>query len=130
MSWSYKSFTDREGDSGRNRQRDFPMLTRNERRAIFKQMVSQELRSGPLAYARRRRLIRYAKMLQIEPFDANLAIAEAQYEAGHLTEPTFDAAVDLRTLRHVEGWPGWFKVSFALIVAMLIDLVIIRFFLT
>ena len=120
----------RQRSRGLGDQQARPTLSKNERRVIFKNMVGQELKSGLLRYTRRQRLIRYATMLQIEPFEANLVIAEAQYEAGHLTHPTFDTTANVQTLRQLERWPAWFKVSFALIAAMLIDLVIIQFFLT
>jgi hypothetical protein len=107
-----------------------PTLNKNERRAIFKKMAAQELEAGLLRYSRRQRLIHYGRMLGFSPFEAHLLIAEAQYEAGHLLPPTFDSTANLERMSDPEAWPTWFKVSFALIAAMIIDLLIIQFVLT
>ena len=111
-----------------------PKLDRQQSRLIFKQMVTAQLEEGLLRFSRRRQLVKYAQKMGITPFEANLAIAEAQYEAGHLIEPdakfaeelTYDAPADLETMTHPERWPVWFKFSLALIAAILIDLVIIQ----
>jgi len=96
---------------------------------IFKRMVADELQRGPLPYRRRRKLMRYAAQIGIKPFQASLLIAEAQREAGHLDDidqiDVHDAA-DVTTLIHPERWPLWFKLTAALIVAIIVDLMIIR----
>ncbi len=96
---------------------------------IFKRMVADELQRGPLPYRRRRKLMRYATQIGIKPFQASLLIAEAQREAGHLDDiDQIDVhdATDVATLIHPERWPLWFKLTAALIVAIILDLVIIR----
>jgi hypothetical protein len=111
-----------------------PRLNRQQGRVIFKQMVTAQLEEGVLRFSRRRQLVKYARKLNISPFEANLVIAEAQYEAGHLIKPdakfaeelTYDAPADLKTMARPGRWPIWFKLSIALIAAILIDLVLIQ----
>jgi len=111
-------------------------LDRRQSRLIFKQMVASHLEEGLLRFSRRRQLVKYAQKMGIVPFEANLIIAQAQYEAGHLIKPdvkfseelTYDAPADLETMTRPERWPAWFKLSFALLVAILIDLLVIQSF--
>ena len=115
-----------------------PTLTLEERRDIFRRMVRDEIGVSPLTYSRRRLLIRYAGQIGIDDFEANLLIAQAQHEAGQLDlssvghypddEVPFDTPVDLELLLHPERWPVWFRLSLALLAAIIIDLLVIRAF--
>ena len=107
-------------------QRTASRFTHGELEQIFKHMVSGELNDGPLPYRRRRMLMGYAAQIGIAPFRASLLIAEAQREAGQLEDPELDVPDDVATLIHPERWPIWFKLCAALIVALLVDLVVIR----
>ncbi len=100
-------------------------FTEHELRRIYRRMVAEEVRNGPLPYRRRRKLMRYASQIGMKPFDASLVIAEVQREAGQ-ADPLEPVDDDLTTLIHPERWPIWFKLSAALIIAMLVDLVAIR----
>jgi len=51
-----------------------PQLSRSEGHQIFKEMVRAELRNGPLAPHRRKRLIQYAAALQLKPLEASRII--------------------------------------------------------
>ncbi len=105
-------------------------FTQAERRRIFRQMVVHELEAGVLRYSRRRALLRYAEEIGIPPFDANLLIAEAQYRAEQLDPVEFDARADypLPPFAPAAGdeslSPG-FQLTFALLVAAMIDLMLI-----
>ena len=128
--------TRQTGSSG---SRPGPYLTLEERRRIFRQMVREEIGTGLLTYSRRKLLIRYAEQIGISPFDANLLIAQAQYEAGQLEfassdrsggeEISFDTPISLELLVRPERWPVWFRLGIALLAAAVIDLLIIRWLL-
>jgi len=102
-------------------------FTPHERHRIFKQMVADELKSGPLPYRRRRKLIRYAGEIDILPFDACLLIAEAQKEAGQLDPVQFEPVDEIGAIVNPERWPLWFKLAIAMIIVTLFDLTLLRF---
>ncbi|MBN1347065.1 MAG: hypothetical protein JXQ73_30520 [Phycisphaerae bacterium] len=93
---------------------------------IYQRMVADELARGPLPYRRRRKLMRYATQIGIKPFRASLLIAEAQRQAGHVDDPELQHPDPITPLVHPERWPIWFKLTAAMIVATLVDLMIIR----
>ncbi len=103
-----------------------PRFTLGERHRIFKGMVAEELKAGPLPYRRRRKLMGYAARIGIKPFDASLLIAEAQREAGQLDPLNLQPDEGLTPLIHPERWPLWFKMTAALIIVALLDLTILR----
>src|SRR5690606_16644928 len=65
-------------------QRSAAVFTAEEKRKIFRGMVVGELEAGFLRYSRRQALLNYAARLGIPEFEANLLIAEAQYNAGDI----------------------------------------------
>jgi hypothetical protein len=101
-------------------------FTDHELRRIYRRLLAAAVPSGPPTSRRRRKLMRYASQIGIKPFDASLLIAEVQREAGQADPLESSADDDLTTLIHPERWPIWFKLSAALIIAMLVDLVAIR----
>ncbi len=107
---------------------DVPPITATslEFEQIFKQMVAMELARGALPYRRRRKLMRYAAQIDIKPFRASLLIAEAEREAGLATPIEKVEPDDFDALVHPERWPIWFKLTVGLIIAMLIDVIVLR----
>lgn len=107
---------------------DVPLITATslEFEQIFKQMVAMELARGPLPYRRRRKLMRYASQIDIKPFRASLLIAEAEREAGLATPIERVEPDDFDALLHPERWPIWFKLTVGLIIAVLVDVVVLR----
>ncbi len=101
-------------------------FTKLELRQIFKRMVADELAKGPLPYGRRRKLMRYAAQTGLGPFEASMLIAQAQRETGQPDSLNVQQPDPLTTLVHPERWPIWFKLTAALIIALLVDLVVIR----
>ncbi len=96
-----------------------------EKRKIFKGMVVGELEAGFLRYSRRQALMQYASALGIGEFEANLLIAEAQYNAGDLEPVSFESALTLASVTQPETWSSSLRLAFALVAAMFIDLALI-----
>lgn len=103
-------------------------LNRVERSGLFREMVLMELRGGRLGTVRRQRLLAYGRKLGMEAVDARRILTEVEIETGARPMPTFDTAAGFDLLSRSDDWPVWFKVSFALIVATILDLIIIRTF--
>jgi len=97
-----------------------------EKRRIFKRMVVSELEGGLLRYTRRQRLLRYAESLGIPAFEASLLIAEAQFHAAQLQPRPPVADSDAPLILRPNSWPMWAKVGFAMVVAAIIDVILIR----
>ncbi|HOB74918.1 MAG TPA: hypothetical protein PKG54_10365 [Phycisphaerae bacterium] len=100
-------------------------FTSEEKRRIFKSMVVGELEAGFLRYSKREELIRYAAHLGLSEFDAMLLIAEAQYHAGDIEPVRFESAATLGTLTRPDAWSIPMRLSFALVAAIFIDLLLI-----
>jgi hypothetical protein len=104
-----------------------PRFSRGESHEIFKEMVRAELRNGPLAPRRRKRLIQYAAALQLHPLEASRIITSISRASGHATQPPeFFKILNFpkdheSTQRH---WPIWVKIALPLAAAFLIDQII------
>jgi hypothetical protein len=101
-------------------------FTEQELRRIFKRMADDEVRDVPLPYRRRRKLMRYAAQIGIDAFEASLMIAQAEREAGHHDDMELLPADDIAPLIHPERWPIWFKLTAALMIAILVQIIAIR----
>lgn len=100
-------------------------FTSEEKRRIFKSMVVGELDAGFLRYSKREELIGYAGRLGLTEFEAMLLIAEAQHNADQIEPVHFDSAATLEALSRPEAWSIPMRLSFALIIAVFIDLLLI-----
>ena len=98
-----------------------------EKRKIFRGMVVAELESGFLRYSKRQALIQYATRLGLAEFDANLLIAEAQYHRDEIEPTSFLTPATLDALTRPERWSTSMRIAMALVVAIFIDLLLIRF---
>jgi len=105
--------------------RDALVLTREEKRRIFKGMVVAELDAGFLRYSRRQALLRQASRMGIADFEAALLIAEAQYYSGDL-EPLEPPSALLQDESPSPAWSASTQLAFAAVVALLVDLALIR----
>jgi hypothetical protein len=102
-------------------------FTSDEKRKIFRGMVIAELEAGFLRYSRRQALIAYARRLGIPEFDANLLIAEAQYHRNDIDSTGFLTPATLDTLAEPQRWSISMRLALALVIAVFIDLLLIRF---
>ncbi len=102
-------------------------FTSEEKRKIFRGMVVAELEAGFLRYSRRQALILYASKLGISEFDANLLIAEAQYHRDEIEPTGFLTSASIETLSQPERWSTSMRLAVAIVVAIFIDLLLIRF---
>ncbi|GJM26821.1 MAG: hypothetical protein DHS20C16_32360 [Phycisphaerae bacterium] len=102
-------------------------FSRSESHEIFKEMVRAELRNGPLAPRRRKRLIQYAAALQLRPLEASRIITSISRASGHDTEPT-DFLKLLVPQQDQDSpkrhWPTWVKIALPLAAAFSIDQII------
>ncbi len=105
--------------------RDTFVLTREETRRIFKGMVVAELDAGFLRYSRRQALLKQASRMGIADFEAALLIAEAQYYSGDL-EPIEPPSALLQDESQTPAWSASTQLAFAAVVALLLDLALIR----
>src|SRR4029077_17009518 len=96
-----------------------------DKKKIFRGMVVGELEAGFLRYSRRQALIQYATVLGISEFDANLLTAEAQYHAGGIEPFGFDTAATLSTVARPDAWSVPMRLTFALVAAVFVDLLLI-----
>lgn len=103
-----------------------PRLSSEERRKIFKGMVIGELEAGFLRYSRRQALMQYAQTLGIGEFEASLLMAEAQYQASGVEPVSFESAASLANATRPESWSVSLRLSFALLAAIFIDLLLIH----
>lgn len=90
-------------------------------------MVVGELEAGFLRYSRRQALIQYAARLGISEFDANLLIAEAQYHRDEIEPGGFHTPATLESLSQPERWSTPMRLALAIVIAIFIDLLLIRF---
>lgn len=103
-------------------------FTSDEKRKIFKGMVVAQLESGFLRYTSRQSLLKYAAVLGIPEFEASLLIAEAQYRSGEIEPVDFHSAADLDSLTRPDSWSIPLCLTFALVAAIFIDLLLINWF--
>ncbi|MCA9252566.1 MAG: hypothetical protein R3E58_13265 [Phycisphaerae bacterium] len=102
-------------------------FSRGECHEIFKEMVRAELRNGPLAPRRRKRLIQYAAALQLHPLEASRIITSISRTVGHESPQTELPKVFAFTNdedaspAHV---PTWVKVVVPLLAAFAVDQII------
>jgi len=96
-----------------------------DKRQIFKAMVVSELEAGFLRYSNRAKLIEYASRIGIQEFEATLLIAEAQFYSEQIEPIHFEGAGALDTTTQPESWSASMQLTFALVTAMLVDLVLI-----
>jgi hypothetical protein len=102
-------------------------FTSEEKRKIFRGMVVAELEAGFLRYSKRQALIQYGTRLGLSEFDANLLIAEAQYHRNEIEPTGFLTPATLDALTRPERWSTSMRIAMALVVAIFIDLLLIRF---
>jgi hypothetical protein len=102
-------------------------FTSEEKRAIFRAMVVGELEAGFLRYSRRQALLEYAIRLGLSEFDANLLIAEAQYHRDEIEPTGFMTPATVDALSSPERWSTSMRIAVALVIAIFIDLLLIRF---
>jgi hypothetical protein len=88
-------------------------------RRLFREMVKGEIEDRPLSWSRRRSLIRFARRLEIDSFEARLLIRAVEYECGHVTPAAMD---EVRTSTN-PGYlvpPGTYETSLRLVAGILI----------
>ncbi len=104
-----------------------PRFSRGECHEIFKEMVRAELRNGPLAPRRRKRLIQYAAALQLRPLEASRIITSISRAVGH-ESPQMDLPFALKFPNDHQAapkhWPTWLKVLIPLLAAFAADQII------
>lgn len=88
-------------------------------------MVVGEMEAGFLRYSKREALLGYASRLGIPEFEAMLLIAEAQYHSGQIEPVSFDTAATLESITRPEAWSVPLRLSLAVTVAILVDLLLI-----
>ncbi len=101
-----------------------PQLSRHESIEIFKEMVRAELRNGPLAARRRKRLIQYAAALQLRPLEASRIITSISIATGQEPERTdlltiFKSKSDQESASY--RIPLWLMIVIPLLAAFAID---------
>jgi hypothetical protein len=101
------------------------VFTGQEKRRIFKGMVVGELEAGFLRYSARQKLLRYAAQLGIHEFEATLLIAEAQFQSDTLEPISFEHAATISHLTQPDSWAVSLRLTFALVAAIFIDLLLI-----
>ncbi len=92
-------------------------------RRLFREMVKGEIEDRPLSWSRRRSLIRFARRLEIDPFEARLLIRAVEYECGHVAPAAMD---EVRTSTN-PGYllpPGTGEASVRLVAGMLIGILV------
>lgn len=104
-------------------------FSRHECHQIFKEMVRAELRNGPLAPRRRKRLIQYAAALHLKPLEASRIITSISRAEGISKAEGVETILPNR-LRSVQPTdhdatnyhlPVWVKLVVPLTAAFLID---------
>lgn len=73
---------------------------RGAHRRLFRDMVKGELEVGPLTWLRRRALVKFAKRLNIDRFEAQLLIRGVEYEGAMIPPAAMPSA-------QVEDSPWW-----------------------
>jgi hypothetical protein len=92
---------------------------------VFRKLIRDEIRSGRLTPARRRRIVRYAAQLDMSAVDVGLMIAQCREEALKSEDP----AARQHALKLVEPPPSrmplaW-KLSAVVLLAIIVDLIIL-----
>ena len=87
---------------------------RNAVRRIFREMVKEELASGPLPARTRRELVEFASTAGLDAYEARLTIRAVEFELGMATDLTVDPA-DLEKVSFLTP-TTWFLLRFALAV--------------
>jgi hypothetical protein len=92
---------------------------------IFRQLIADEIRTGRLTPARRRRIVRYAAQLRLSAVDAGMMIAQCREEVLQSRDPD----ERLHALRLVEPpkprIPIAYKLSVVVLIAIIIDLLVV-----
>ena len=84
--------------------RALPLKPR-EARTIFAEMVKAEMEAGVLRHSKRRRLLRFAAVMGIAEFEAQLMIAQVQTAASGEQPPQLLTAQGVREkLRHAQQY--------------------------
>lgn len=81
--------------TGPNAGRKKPTLSDQERRTVFAHMIRAELKSGTIDGPRRRRLLRFARDIDISPDDAEMMIDDARYNLGLIDPARLDCDANL-----------------------------------
>ncbi len=89
-------------------------------REVFRKLIAQELRSGRLTPARRRRLVRYAEEFRLSPVETERLIAECRAEALESDDPE----VICHALRVIEPSPQAMPLIVKLIIALIVAIVL------
>ena len=94
-------------------------------RDVFRQLIAEEIRSGRLTRARRRRIVRYGAALGMSAVEAGQLIATCRKEAMDSGDP----AARYHALKLVEPEPERIsvavKISAVIALAILLDLLIV-----
>jgi len=104
-----------------------PSLSRDEGRAIFREMVRAEARNGRLSDVRRKRLIQYAAALKLTPLDASRIVTEVCCELGvadTLTPPVLYRMVESAAAPH--RWPIWVQAMIIVFASMATTYLLVR----
>lgn len=128
MNTSEKSAPERIGlrvdSDGRSRAAQSPLDTK----AIFRQMIEEEVRNGRLTPWRRRRIVRYAAQLRLSAVEAGKLIEECRREvqAERTQRPalTYVAEVD-ESGDPVSTSTVW-KIWFIVVAAIVFDLLLLK----
>jgi len=92
---------------------------------VFRKLIADEIRSGHLTPARRRRIVRYAAQLDMSAVDVGLMIAQCREEALKSEDP----AARHHALKLVEPpssrIPLAWKLSAVVLLAIIVDLIIL-----
>lgn len=87
---------------------------RNAIRRIFREMVKEELASGPLRPQTRRELVEFASTAGLDLYEARLTVRAVEFELGMATDLSADPA-DLESISFLTP-TTWFLLRFALAV--------------
>ena len=94
-------------------------------REIFRQLIANEIRSGRLTPARRRRIVRYAASLGMSAVEAGELITACHKQIMESDDP----AGRYHALRLVRAQPGRvplaLKISIVIVLAILLDLLLV-----
>ncbi len=107
--------------------RALPLKPR-EARTIFAEMVKAEMEAGVLRHSKRRRLLRFAAVMGITEFEAQLMIAQVQTAAPGPQPPQLLTALEVREkLRQAQQYHLTMKkILFASAGAAALNLIIIH----
>ena len=87
---------------------------RNAVRRIFREMIKEELSTGPLPARTRRELVEFASTAGLDVYEARITIRAVEFELGMATDLAADPA-DLESVSFLTP-TTWFLLRFALAV--------------